>query len=250
MAVFVLVPGFWLGARSWQDVARPLRAEGHEVYPLSLTGMGERRHLAGPDTDLDTHVQDIVELIDYEDLRDVVLVAHSGACGPVTVAADRIPERLSTVVYLESGPLPDGMSQLDTYRPEVQDFVAQRIAEQGDGWRYPMPSWEEQQWIGASIDGLDAAERALFLAQVAPQPSKTFSTPLCLRNPARDELAKVLITCSFPLDEVRKMIEAGHPFFAALAGPHWRFRELRTGHWPMFSRPADTASVLHELTVG
>ena len=79
VATYVLVPGAWLGAWAWQDVARDLRGRGHDVHPVSLTGMGDRVHLARPDVDLDTHLADVVNLLAYEDLREVVLVGHSRA---------------------------------------------------------------------------------------------------------------------------------------------------------------------------
>src|SRR4030088_1762028 len=113
MANFVLVPGFWLGGWAWQRVAKPLRAAGHEVYPVTLTGLGERVHLASPQVDLDTHICDVVNVIEYEDLHEVVLVGHSGGGSVVTGVSDRIPERLSQLVYLDSGPLPDGMSPIE-----------------------------------------------------------------------------------------------------------------------------------------
>jgi len=77
MSTFILVPGAWLGAWAWQPVARSLRGAAHEVYPMSLTGLADRVHLAGPEVNLETHIADIVNLIVYEDLRDVVLVGHS-----------------------------------------------------------------------------------------------------------------------------------------------------------------------------
>ena len=77
MSTLVLVPGFWLGAWAWRDVATDLRGRGHEVYPLSLTGLGERAHLARPDIDLETHVTDVLNLIHYQELHEVILVGHS-----------------------------------------------------------------------------------------------------------------------------------------------------------------------------
>jgi pimeloyl-ACP methyl ester carboxylesterase len=93
MTAFVLVPVAWLGGWAWRDVTPRLRAAGHEVYTPTLTGLGERRHLARPDVDLDTHIQDVVNVLEYEDLRDVVLVGHSYAGIVVTGVADRAPDR-------------------------------------------------------------------------------------------------------------------------------------------------------------
>ena len=114
MTTYVLVPGFWLGGWAWRDVAADLRGRGHDVHPLSLTGMGERVHLAGPGTDLETHVTDVLNLLRYAELDDVVLVGHSYAGAVVTPSvADRVPERIARLVFVDTGPLPEGMSQSD-----------------------------------------------------------------------------------------------------------------------------------------
>src|ERR1044072_2245369 len=112
MTTYVLIPGFWLGGWAWRPVTDALRAHGHEVYPLSLTGMGERAHLARPDTDLDVHVTDVVNLLRHEDLDDVVLLGHSYAGAVVLPAGrDRAPDPGGKLVFGDTGPLPDGMSQ-------------------------------------------------------------------------------------------------------------------------------------------
>src|SRR5215468_5197315 len=135
MTTFVLVPGFWLGAWAWRPVTAALRGLGHEVYPLSLTGLGERAHLARPDTDLDVHVADVVNLLRYEDLREVVLVGHSYGGSVVTVAADRATDRVAQLVYVDSGPLPDGVAQVEFNPPPERERSAALVAEHGDGWR-------------------------------------------------------------------------------------------------------------------
>lgn len=118
MTTFVLVPGFWLGAWAWRSTATELRRHGQDVYPISLTGLGERVHLARPDTDLEVHVSDVVNLLRYEDLRDVVLVGHSYAGSVITAAADRVTDRVSQLVYVDTGPLPDGVAQVEFTPPE------------------------------------------------------------------------------------------------------------------------------------
>ena len=248
MATYVLVPGFWLGAWAWQPVARGLRARGHEVYPVTLTGLGERVHLAGAHVDLETHIADVINLVEFEDLHEVVLVGHSGAGIVVTGAADRMAARIGRLVYVESGPVPDGRAHLDINPPEVQEFIKRQVKEHGDGWRWPMPSWEECETVlHASLAGLDQEQRAQMRARAVAHPFGAISQPLRRESPTRDPLPKVLISCSFPLAQVRQMIAAGHPWFRELAGPEWSFRELPTGHWPMFSVPDDLARLLDDL---
>ncbi|MEV0532084.1 alpha/beta fold hydrolase [Kitasatospora sp. NPDC050463] len=243
MSTFVLVPGFWLGAWAWDDVARPLREAGHTVHAVTLTGMAERSAEAGPEVGLETHIADLTDLLTREDLWDVVLVAHSGGSTPVTGAADRMPERIRRVVYLDSGPVPDGAALGDLWEADHRAHVMATLV---DGWRHPMPSWEEFAASGTSADGLDDAARAAVRERATDQPVATFTDPLRLTG-AGAALPKALVSCSFPLEQVRAMIASGHPYFSRLGGPEWELRELPTGHWPMFSRPAETAAVLAEL---
>ncbi|MEU6970698.1 alpha/beta fold hydrolase [Kitasatospora aureofaciens] len=241
MSTFVLVPGFWLGAWAWDGVAAPLRAAGHRVHPVSLPGLAERACEQG-DFGLEDHIADLAELLVREDLWDVVLVAHSGACAPVGGVADRMPERIRRVVYLDSGPMADGASVYDLWQP---DFRAEADATAVDG-RFPMPSWEYMTAHGSSTEGLDDAALAQIRTRLTPHPVGAYRDALRLTG-AGAALPQALVSCSFPLEQVRALIAAGHPWFAGMDRPNWELRELPTGHWPMFSRPADTAALLAEL---
>jgi pimeloyl-ACP methyl ester carboxylesterase len=249
MAVYVLVGGGWLGGWCWRPVARRLREEGHDAYPVTLTGLGERVHLASPKVDLETHITDVVNLIGFEDLREVVLLGHSYAGVVVTGAADRVPERISQLVYLDTGPIPDGTALIDTFPPEVREHVERQVEESGGGWRFPVPPREELATFG-SLEGLDDARLESLRSRAVDQPFGTFTQPLRLENPAREALPKVGILCSFSLEEVRTIIDSGNPVFREMASPSWRFVELPTGHYPMFSRPEDLALVLLDLSSG
>jgi pimeloyl-ACP methyl ester carboxylesterase len=125
MTTYALVSGAWHGGWCWQSVARRLQVYHHVVYPLTLTGLGERVHLARPDIDLETHIADVINVLDYEDLADVVLVGHSYAGAVITGVADRRPERLAQLVYLDAGPLGDGEAFLDFYPPDSRDQIQQ-----------------------------------------------------------------------------------------------------------------------------
>jgi pimeloyl-ACP methyl ester carboxylesterase len=248
MSTYVLVAGAWLGGWAWQPVTRRLRERGHDVYPMTLTGLGDRAHLATPETDLDTYLADVVNLVEFEDLHDVVLVGHSYAGHLVTGVADQIPERISVLAYLDAGPSPDGAAFMDLQPPPARELIERLVGQAGEGWRIPLPAWEElEQIMGASLQGLGPNERARMRAHAAAQPVRTWTQPLSLKNPAREQLPKLLITCSLPLAQVKEMVAAGHPWFAELAGPQWSFLELPTGHWPMFSVPEPLASLLHDL---
>ncbi|GHF88063.1 hypothetical protein GCM10018790_76930 [Kitasatospora xanthocidica] len=241
MSTFVLVPGFWLGAWAWDEVAAPLRAAGHAVHPVTLPGVAERAGASG-EFGLAEHIDDLADLLVREDLWEVLLVAHSGACAPVGGLADRMPERIRRVVYLDSGPLVDGARLFDLWSPDYQRTAEASVV---DG-RLPMPSWEYLNGQGASVEGLDEATLARVRSLATPHPAGVYRDELRLTG-AGAALPHALVSCSFPLSQVRELIAAGHPYFAGMAGANWELRELPTGHWPMFSRPADTAAVLGEL---
>jgi pimeloyl-ACP methyl ester carboxylesterase len=236
MTTYVLIPGFWLGGWAWRPVADALRARGHDVHALSLTGMGERAHLARPDTDLDTHVTDVVNLLRYNDLHDVVLVGHSYAGAVVTTAAaDRMPDRIAKLVFVDTGPLPDGVSQSEFDEPDAREATARTVAEQGDGWRLPPPPWAQV------IPDLAPDVLATLEEKSMPQPYATATQPVSLTG-AWEKLPRLGILCTFTEAQARAM--AGAPLFRHMADPRWQFAELPTSHWPMFTRPAELAQLL------
>ena len=246
MATFVLVPGMWLGGWAWRDVAETLRAAGHRVYPMTLTGLGERVHLAGPQVDLDTHIADVVNLLRYEQLQAVVLVGHSYAGTVITGVADQAPERIARLVYVDTWPLPDGVAQIDLTPPEARQVQAQQVATQGAGWRLPLPAWEELDH-GNELRGLGEAERRLLRERATDQPFGTVTQPVRLTNPARAALPKTAMWCSLTITEVEAMIAAYPALCSELAAPGWQVIELPTGHWPMFSQPRELAALLGTL---
>ena len=249
MTTYVLVGGGWLGGWCWQRVARRLRDEGHDAYPATLTGLGERVHLAFDQVDLETHITDVVNLIEFEDLRDVVLLGHSYGGLVVTGAADKIPERISELVYLDTAPLPDGDSLIEKFPPELRRRTEEQVQELGEGWKFPVPPPEELANM-ASLEGVDEDHIRLLYSRATPQPFGTYTQPLHLKNPSGEELPKLGILCSFSLDRVKEMVASDNPSFREMAGPNWRFVELPTGHYPMFSRPDDLAAVLLDLPSG
>ncbi|MEU8074455.1 alpha/beta hydrolase [Catellatospora citrea] len=240
MTTFVLVPGMWLGAWAWQDVASRLAEAGHDPRPVTLSGVAERAAEATPQTDLDTHVADVVALIEGADLRDVVLVGHSYGGMVVSVAAGVLAARLRRVVYVDSGPLPEGMSQFGTNPPEQQERI---LAEIGDGFLAPVPPFRPDP-DDPSLAGLDADMLALLRERATPHPFASARQPVHYR-PDFATVPSALISCMFPAAQVHEMIAAGHPYFALLAGAD--VLELPTGHWPMLSRPTDLATLLSTL---
>jgi pimeloyl-ACP methyl ester carboxylesterase len=232
-------------------VAARLRGLGHDVYAVTLTGLGEREHLATTDVDLDTHIADVLGVLDYEDLRDAVLVGHSYAGVVVTGAADRRPERLDAVVYLDCSPLPNGMAIADVQPPEQRELQRSTVERDGDGWRWPVPDRETlARGLFGSTAGLQDLDFAAIERRGSPQPYATFTTPLRLAHERPPGVRRAAIFCTdgdFTVATILTLREQGDPRAALFADPDWDLRELATGHWAMFSAPEQVADMLHEL---
>jgi pimeloyl-ACP methyl ester carboxylesterase len=247
MATYVLVGGAWLGAWAWRDVTCSLRARGHDVHPVTLTGLGDRAHLARPDVDLETHIADVLNTIVYADLRDVVLVGHSYAGLVVTGVADRAPERLAQLVYVDTGPLPPGQALIDFSPPPERERLIRVVEEHGGGWLLPPPAFADLGTPGA-VAGLTDAHRAMFEARATPQPFRTWTQPLEHAMPERPPYRRTVVLAggfSLTAAQLRELIVAGTAPWARLFGaPDWELAELATGHWPMLSTPAELSALL------
>ena len=166
MANFVLVHGAWHGSWCWKRVRKALQAAGHDVFTPTLTGVGERSHLNAPSVNLSTHVADVVNLIQWEDLSDVVLCGHSyGGC-VISGAADRIPDRIRALVYLDAFVLENGECLFDVVPPEQGPGMRQQAQATGDGWKVPP--------IPAEVFKVNSRDSAWVNAQCTPQPLATF----------------------------------------------------------------------------
>ncbi len=247
----VLVAGACLGGWAWHDVAGPLRERGHEVHAVTLTGLGERVHLANPTVDLQTHISDVVNLLDYEDLDDALLVGHSYAGALITAVAAERAERLNALVYLDTGPLPDGMAIVDVQTEQQRTHQRHAVEVRGEGWRWPVPDRATlETGLFGSTAGLHDAHHRLLEQRATPQPYATFTSPLALRSEPPQDLRRVAILCSdggLDLETARARVASGDRRPAAFAGPGWELHELPTGHWPMFSLPGQLADLLHRL---
>ena len=139
MATFVIVHGAWSGGHAWRWVRPLLRSAGHEVFTPALTGLGERSHLASAQIDLETHVRDVIAVLEYEDLREVVLVGHSYGGMVISGVADRVPERLALLVYLDAEVPMDGQSELDLLPPQERLGMRKQPDPKGRGGRSRRP---------------------------------------------------------------------------------------------------------------
>ena len=225
---FVLVHGAWHGGWKWRLV-RPL-LEGHQVFAPSLTGLGERRHLARPDIDLDTHVSDIVSILEMEDLREVVLVGHSYGGMVITGAADRAPQRIRRLVYLDAFVPESGKCLLDYALPER----AARMREEGErtGFVSPPP---------LSLWGVTQPEHVEYAKpREGPHPFRTMTQAIRLAGNAR-RIPRTFIYCSSPATGSFDQFAAKYR-----NDPGWTFHELPTGHDAMVLMPENVAEIVQK----
>jgi pimeloyl-ACP methyl ester carboxylesterase len=234
MAQFVLVPGAWLGGWVWRKVRRRLEAAGHDVVTPTLTGLGERRHLASPSISLRTHVEDVIGLIRWEGLDEIVLVGHSLGGLVAASVADRLPDRIRHVVYVDAIQPEDGRSAFDAGGPAYRTHAEARARADGDGWLWPMPEPDELG-LFAPITDMSDEDRRWFLAHATPQPIGVLAEPLELTG-AGGGIETTWIRCS--LDPAN----AATPELP----PGWALRSLPTGHWPMVTMPDELADILRE----
>src|SRR5262245_50776256 len=136
---FVLVHGAWHGGWCWTRVAERLRGAGHRVFTPTLTGLGDRAHLLSPQVGLDTFVQDVVVTLEMEDLTDSILVGHSFAGAPITGAADRVPERITHLVYLDAALPQNGESVFSRFPPQIVAERRKLAQETSGGLTLPVP---------------------------------------------------------------------------------------------------------------
>ena len=226
---FVLVHGAWHGGWCWAKVARLLRDAGHEVYTPTLTGLGERAHLARPEVDLELHVQDLVAMLEAEELRQVTLVGHSYAGFVITGVAARAAGRIGELVYLDAF-VPDAGKSLLDYLGDRAAALREAVQAHGEGWklapfspeRFGVTSQRDTEWLTKHL---------------VPQPFRTFEQPL----PAAggDKLKRTYVYCSKPatgaFDQFAERLRDDRK---------WTFHELKTGHDAMVTAPGDVAKIL------
>src|SRR5215472_839516 len=211
MATYVFVAGGGWGGFIWREVASRLRELGHDVFTPTLTGVGERVHLASPQIDLQTHVQDILGVLEYEDLHEVILVGHSYGGLVITGVAERVPERLAQLVYLDALVPLDGQSGWDVTDPALKARMEERVRTQGDGWRLLPPT--------------DAP------ARITAHPHKPMTQPLTIQNPVAARLPHTFVSCTqtqagrLTLDRIAARVRA----------EGWCYYEVEADHMAMIS---------------
>ena len=236
---FVLAHGSWHGGWCWIRVAERLRRQGHKVYAPSYTGMGDRVHLLNKNITIDTFVEDLVQVIQSEELSEVVLVGHSFGGVPITGVADRIPDRLADLVYLDSVVLESGQHAFSNYPPETAKARIKAAEEATNGLAVPVPEKLSAGW-GLGNEGdpdYDWVRRRL-----TPHPLRSYTTALALRGPVGNKLPRTYVHCTQPslsgLDTSRQLVRS-------LSG--WRWVELAAPHDAMITNPDDVVRLLNRV---
>jgi pimeloyl-ACP methyl ester carboxylesterase len=222
-APIILVPGFWLGAWAWDEVAETLRADGHDVTALTLPGLesvdADRSKITQSD-----HVDAIVKAVEAA-AAPVVLAVHSGAGFPGYAASDRVPDRIAAMVYVDTAP---GIGAMDA------DF---------QGAEKPL-DWTEIE-EGENLEGLTEEHKERFRQRAVPQPGGTLREAISLTNEARLDIPSTVIATGYTSEQYKSYMGEGYPFLAGLNEVrNITWIDLPTSHWPMWSRPHDLAKAI------
>ena len=227
---FLVCHGAWSAGWAWKKMHPLMRAAGYRLVTPSYTGLGERTHLANRSIDLETHIEDMLNVIKYEDLRDIVLIGHSYGGMVATGVADRARDRITQLIYVDAFVPEDGQSLLDLYeadRPRVQ-----ALAKAGDGWRVPPnptppdTSPEDIAWL---------SERRVHM------PIKCFETKLKLSKPLTLPRSYIYATRITPADTFGPFAKR------AKNDPAWRYYELDASHAPNVTAPEALMALLERI---
>ena len=229
---FVLVPGGWCGGWCWAPVLERLTAAGHRAFPVTFTGSGDRVHLLSPEVCLETYVLDIINLIKYNDLNEVILVAHSLGGIPSEIVLDRIPDRIRHVVFVDSMLAMNGECAMDLIPKEE---VANRFtrAKQHDGISLPVP---------IKVHFADEAVRDWFIRHMTPQPLRPYLDRVQLEHPLGNGIPATYLACT-----------ASHLPASTLSAsrvrqlPEWRYLEIASGHNVQLHCPDELTRILTDL---
>jgi pimeloyl-ACP methyl ester carboxylesterase len=229
MATFVISHGGWGGGWEWTPVARELRERGHEAFTPTLAGLGERRHRGLAGLGLSDHIEDVLAVLDFEQLDDVVLCGHSYSGMVVTGVADRAPARIRLLVHLDAFTPDDGQALLDL----VPEDVARGLRESMDGGGIPAPPD-----LLPPPGELPEDVRTGYIERLGPQPAATVTDPVHLTG-AIDEVPRAFVRCAGGDDM--------EPFGQRAKAEGWLYREVATPHDLQLFDPVGTAAVLDDL---
>lgn len=240
MASFVLVHGAWHGAWCWRRVVQPLAALGHRVHAVTLTGVGERTHLRNAAITLETHIADVTQLILAEELGDIILVVHSYGGMIGTAIADRLPERLQHLVYVDAVVPKPGESWSSTHASTTRESRLAAAQASAD-FSFPAPD--------PSVFGLTGDDYEWVRRRQTPHPGHTYNAPLQFDPERVAKVPRTFVNCTQPalatIDAIRPRLRDPHFWGGAWhGGGGARVAELKTGHDPMISAPDALLGIL------
>jgi pimeloyl-ACP methyl ester carboxylesterase len=234
MAVFLLVHGAMHGGWCWRKLAPLLQKEGHEVFTPTLTGMGERSHLLTRETGLYTHVDDLLGVLKFEDLSDVIVVGHSYGGLVITQLAEAAFERIQRIIYLDAFLPQDGQCLFDMLTETTQKFYLDWSKQMGEGWRLPPSDAVLTRWGLTNPDDI---------AWVAPRltdiPMNCYFDKLDLKRHAADSLPKTYIHCT-----KGPMVPEMKLFAKHAKAKNWGYNEIEAGHDAMVTEPEKLAELI------
>lgn len=227
---YVLVHGGWHGGWCYLRTARLLREQGSEVHTPTLTGLGDRSHLVSRSVGLDTHIDDIVNLLEWEDLRGVVLCGHSYGGVVISGVANRVPHRLAELVFIDAVVPADGQSMLDALPADRGDRFRGGAARQGFGWLVPPTP--------AAAFNVNAADADWVDRLCVAHPLRCFEEPVRVSEAAQQVPRRYIVATDFP--------NSSFPLLAATlrSTPGWQVHDIHTGHDVMVDDPAGLAALL------
>jgi pimeloyl-ACP methyl ester carboxylesterase len=240
MANFVLVHGAWHGGWCWRHVVQALVMGGHRAHAVTLTGLGERAHLMSPAITLETHIADVMNAIETEEMQDVVLAVHSYAGMIGTAVADRMPGRLRHLIYVDAVVPKPGERWSSTHASATRE-ARMAAAQASPDFSFPAPD--------AAVYGLAGADHEWVKRRQTAHPGHTYQAPLDFDPQRVAAVPRTFVSCTQPalatIDAIRpRVVDARFWNGAWLAGGGSRVVELKTGHDPMVSMPEDLTRIL------
>jgi len=232
MATIVLAHGAWSAAWAWKKMRPLMRAAGHDFFSPTYTGLGERDHLARPEIDLSTHIQDILSVLEFEDLRDVTLLGHSYGGMVATGVADKVADRIARVVYIDAFAPRDGQSLFDLVGPKAEGNMRAGAQKDGDGWKLPLNPMPPDT---APEDAAWAVPRR------RPQPIKTFEQKITLQSPYAPPRHYIYAKKNGPGDVFRQFGDR------AKSEAGWKYYEIDASHNPHITCPDVLMALLTEI---
>jgi pimeloyl-ACP methyl ester carboxylesterase len=228
----VLVHGAWHGGWCWRRVADRLRADGHMVFAPTCTGLGDKAHLLSKDITLDTFTNDVAGVIEAEELNDVILVGHPFGGNPTSGIAERMPNRIKHLVYLDSLIVEPGKSPVDSLPADVVAARKKASEETSGGLSLPAPP--------PSAFGVpDGPDAEWVKRRLTPHPISTYESKLNIKGPVGNNLRRTYIHCT---NQSFAALQASRNWVKAQQG--WRWMKIATGHDAMVMAPDELAKML------